>query len=110
MTDFVLRAGNKTAMYEAYAELGVLDKDGNLLTTGKAPDGGSWAIYDQGQRSYKVGVDKDGKPIFTTDQYWSPVRWLSSSPLPALPPETIIVWRSDVDKMDTYPQGVSVFS
>lgn len=110
MTDFVLRAGNKTAMYEAYAELGVLNNDGKLLTTGFTSDGGGWAIYDQGTRMYQVGVDKDGKPIYTTDEYWTVVRWNSRNPLPALPPETIIVWRSDETSSEPYPKGVSVFA
>lgn len=116
MTDFVLRSTDKTAMYAAYAALGVLDDEGNLKTSGQTADGGDWAIYDQGFRTIQTGVGKkstaypDGEPVYTTDEYWSIARWNSGEPLPTVPPETTVVWRSDADPQEPYPEGVSVFA
>jgi len=100
MTDFVLKSNDKMTMYEAYAVLGVLDADGNLIESGMTADGGNWAIYDQGARTVN-GV---------TDEYWSPVRWNSGDPTPALPIEVTVEWRSDADPQQPYPEGVTVFA
>lgn len=87
-------------MYEAYAVLNAVNPDGTLIETGMTPDGGNWAICDQGQRTVN-GV---------TDQYWSPIRWNSGDPTPALPITVTVVWRSDRDPPETYPEGVTVFA
>lgn len=110
MTDFVLKSNDKMTMYEAYAVLGVLDADGNLIQSGMTEDGGNWAIYDQGSRSYQTGTDPDGNPVYTTDEYWSPVRWNSGDPTPALPITVTVAWRSDADPQQPYPEGVAVFA
>lgn len=110
MTDFVLRSTDKTAMYAAYAALGVLDDEGNLRTSGQTADGGDWCIYDQGFRTIQTGTDTNGDPVYETDEYWSIARWNSGEPLPTVPPETTVVWRSDMDPPEPYPEGVTVFA
>lgn len=108
--DLVLKAKDKMGMYEAYAVLGVLDADGNLIQSGMTADGGNWAIYDQGARTYVKGYTMDNEPIYATDEYWSPVRWNSGDPTPALPIEVTVEWRSDADPQQPYPEGVTVFA
>ena len=107
MTDFVLRSTDQAAMYAAFTELGIM-QDGVLRTQGELADGTQWALVDQGSRSIQIGTDPDGNPVYTTDEYWAPLRWNGGAPTPPVPPEITVVWRSDDDT--PYPEGVTRFA
>lgn len=95
MTDYVLRADNQQAMYEAYAQVGILNDEGEPREAGNLPDGGSWAMCDVGEVEDRTG-------------YWCILRWNSQTPAPPLPPEVVIEWSSEDDV--PYPDGLPRFA
>ena len=114
MTDYVLRAADQATMYAGFQELGLFTTDGEgnevLRTQGLLNDGTAWCLVDQGIRAIQTGVDKDGNPIFVTDQYWVPLRWNGDAPLPNDPAGVQIVWQSDAEPPTDYPEGVTRFA
>jgi hypothetical protein len=118
MTDFVLRADDRETMYAAYAAIGILEEGKPLRSVGILPDGTDWAMVDFGPRSVIVGYQMEGPPgeeqnmgpIFETDGYYCVLRWRSELPTPPEQPGVMIVWRSDVDAPDAYPDGVVRFA
>jgi hypothetical protein len=109
MTDFVLRSANKSVMYAAFEAKGIY-VDGELHTQGITADDGGWCLVDQGIRTYQTGINKDGEPIYTSDEYWVPLRWNSGETPPSDYPGIDIVWRSDTEFPAEYPDGVTRFA
>lgn len=90
MTDFALKAANEQAMRAAYAQIGAIDADDNLIESGE-----HWCAMDVG-------------PVDGQTGYWCILRWNSDQPLPNRPDEVQIVWKTG--DITPYPKNIPMFA
>jgi hypothetical protein len=107
MTDYALSAPTKADMYAAYEQVGVLSPDGEVLDAGTFADGGGWTLNNWGDRYIETGTP----PVLAPDGlYWCVLRWNGDAPMPDMPKNVTIAWRSDAEPPTEYPAGLSRFA
>lgn len=96
MTDYVLKTSSAEVMYAAYTTVGIANEDG-FQDVGVLPDGTSWSLLDFGPTAAEPG-------------HLSVLRWNGDAPTPQLPADVEILWASDTDPYEAYPQGLPRFA